>query len=168
MNLKFWKTADPSKKSGWQVWILVAGAALGILLLVTGGSGGTASKKEERTQESTDLQSEMLLYQAHLEEKIRKLCQSVPGVSDASVIVTLSGSFSSVYATEFYGDDVRYVVLGNGASEKPLFLSSTPPKILGVGIVCRGGESVTVQKELTDLLSASLDLPSNRIHVSAK
>ncbi len=165
--MKFWKEgADGTKQINWQLCLIIAGAALGLLLLWMGG-GETANKGEDAATTAPSEEEEALLYQSYLESRILSLCRSVNGVGDATVIVTLSGSFSSVYATEMHEGEARYVIIGNGSSAKPLYLSRIPPDIAGIGIVCTGGASPTVQEELIALLSSSLHVPSNRIHISS-
>ena len=105
--------------------------------------------------------------QGVLEEKVKNLCSTVDGVGSVSVIVTLEGGFSSEYAVEYKDGNEEYVIIGGGSSQNGLFLTRNTPKIAGVGVVCHGGMNPSVQRELTALLSAALDLPSNRIYITA-
>ena len=101
-----------------------------------------------------------------MEDRIRTLCESVSGVDRVTVAVTLSGSFTSVYATEYRNGNEEYVVLGSGASAKALYLTRSAPDIAGIGIVCHGGGSERVRCELISLLSATLHVNTNRIYVT--
>ena len=47
-----------------------------------------------------------------------------------------------------------------------LLLGYAMPKIEGVAVVCRGGGDVSLQAELTALLSASLGIPFSRIAIA--
>ena len=145
--------------------LLLGIAALGILLIVFGSSKSTESKSETVTEITSD--EELTRYQSQLESRIKQLCDSVEGVSDVTVVVTLEGGFESVYATEYHDGNESYVIVGSGSSAKPLFLSREAPEIAGVGIVCRGGSSAAVRHELTVLISAAFRIPSNRIYVTA-
>ena len=139
-------------------------AAVGIALLLIGAPKINTEKETDVPYSPTE--DELTLYQEHLERRIATLCQSVSGVSDVKVFVTLEGGFESVYATEYEDGDERYVIVGGGSSAEPIYLSRHAPTVKGVGIVCRGGSDPRVQRELIGLISATLDLSGNRIYVT--
>ena len=145
------------------LWVILAGALLGIALLLAGGRGKTEEQSTD-TVSQVNATEETVLYRRRLEEEIRALCESVSGVGEVRVALTLEGGFREVYATE--GTDGEYVIVGSGSSAAPLLISRDPPALAGIGIVCRGGSSPSVQRELVALLSAAFDLPSNRIYVT--
>ncbi len=155
-------------KGKWKLWLVILGAALGILLLLFGTSNQKSEASDPKPQQTLyePTKDEMLIYQGYLEERIKDLCQSVEGVGNATVIVMLDGGFEEVYATEGSEEKWDYVIVGSGSSAHALFLSRNAPRIAGVGVVCQGGGSASVQEELTSLLSATLHLSSNRIHIS--
>ena len=139
-------------------------AALGVLMIVFGAS---KADKASADTESTATDEELQLYQSQLEERIKQLCKSVDGVGDVTVVVTLEGGFTSVYATEYQDGNESYVIVGSGSSAKPLLLSHEAPEIAGVGIVCKGGADASVRHELTVLISAAFHISSNRIYITA-
>lgn len=163
----FWKNENGEENGKAKLWLILGITAVGILLLLLGG-GGLLEQKSEQAQENnqTTDEEELRRYQSYLEEKIKVLCESVSGVSNVTVAVTLSGGFESIYATEINDGDEVYVLLGSGSSQNGLLLSHDAPQIIGIGIVCRGGGSSAVQRELTALLSSAFDLSSNRIYVT--
>ncbi len=154
---------DPQKRKK-TILLLVAGA-LGILLLLL---GGMSFDKTEAPGESVyePQQDEVVIYQAYLEKEMKSLCEEVAGVKNVTVAVTLAGGFESVYATEERNGDEEYVILGSGSSAKALYLTRYAPDIVGVGIVCTGGGSQTVQNRLIPLLSTAFGISSNRIYVA--
>ena len=148
-------------------WLLPAAALLGICLLLLGGNAARSTeptKTEELYSPSTD---EALLYQAYLEERVERICRSVSGIGSVTVIVTLSGGYESVYATELTEKGEEYVIVGNGSSAEALLLSRKAPGIVGIGVVCHGSASAAARHELISLLSAGLGVPSNRIYVTS-
>lgn len=162
--LSFLKKKEGERESaGWlRPLLLLGGALIGVGLLLFGGARG---EKETPTVAEPEAYRETIVdYRRELEGEIRTLCQKVSGVDQVTVAVTLEGGFETVYATE--GESGKYVIVGSGSNASPLILMQTAPKITGVGVVCRGGSSSAVQRELISLLSAAYDLPANRIYIT--
>ena len=77
------------------------------------------------------------------------------------VFITLDSGEVSEYASNGSG---HYVVSGGDG----LLVSRKMPRICGVAVVCFGGERIEVRRELTELISAALNIGTNRIHVSGR
>ena len=148
-----------------RLYLLLGCGLLGILLIVFGSSGKKVEQSNTEKPYST-AEDELIIYQDYLEERIRKLCESVSGVKNVTVVVTLSGTFESVYATEWPDGNEEYVILGSGSSASPIYLSRSAPEIAGIGIVCIGGSNDNVRRELISLLSATFHISSNRIYIT--
>lgn len=157
--------------------VLLLAGALGILLLLLGSFGG--SDGDDLAAEETDLGAEnaaevLDAYTEALEAKIASLCERVDGVSSVRVAVTLESGYEYVYAKDAEaqsgGGEIagfyQYVTIGSGSSEKVVYLSEKPPKIGGIGIVCRGGGDAGVKRELIELVSAAFGVASNNIYVT--
>lgn len=152
-------------KNHSKLGLMILGAAVGILLLVIGGTN--KSETETAVPQIYDPKNdETVIYQKYLEQEIQKLCQSVSGVGDVTVAVTLSTGFESIYATEWKDGEESYVIVGSGSSASALYLSRAVPAIAGIGIVCSGGGSERVRNELIPLISATFSVGSNRIYVT--
>ena len=161
----FWKSEGESARGGGRVWLLLLFGAIGIGLLVFGGMWeGRAS--DAPLTESGSAEEELREYQTYLESRVAALCESVSGVSHVTVIVSLSGGFGSVYATEWTKDGEAYVILGSGANAEALLLSRSTPEIAGIGVVCRGGGNDILRRELISLISAGFNISSNRIYIT--
>ena len=157
---------EDQEKGKAKPWLILLFAAIGVLLILFGGG---LQKKEETEPAPTEYnteQDEVLIYQQYLEERVEALCRSVKGVGNVTAIVTLSGGYESVYATEIKDGDEEYVIIGSGSGASALFLSKETPEIAGIGIVCVGGASPDVKRELTALISASFHISTNRIYVT--
>ena len=111
-------------------------ASLGLMLIAI------SSVSSEQTEESAGLSE----YKEELEKSLEKLCAEVDGVGRCSVMVTFSRGEENTYK-------------GNQLTE------SKPPRVLGVSIVCDGGDSATVKAELTQMICALFDIGSNRVAV---
>ena len=161
----FLKKGTASQKGRLRLYLLLGCGLLGILLILFGSSG---KKTEDATQETpySTSSDELVIYQDYLEERIKTLCESVSGVRNVTVVVTLSGTFESVYATEWPDGNEEYVILGSGSSASPIYLSRSAPEIAGIGIVCSGGANDNVRRELISLLSATFHISSNRIYIA--
>ena len=164
--LSFFKSSTDKGGNKTKIWIILIGAVAGVLLLLWGNNGTSKTEVQESTSLYRVEEDELILYQAYLQNEIKALCATVSGVGDPTVIVTLSGGFSSEYATEWEDGNESYVILGSGSAQSALFLSRSAPRIAGIGVVCQGGANAGVKKELTALLSAAFDLPSNRIYIT--
>lgn len=85
-------------------------------------------------------------YKEELEERLEKLCSEVDGVGRCTVMVTFSRGEENTYK-------------GSQLTE------SKPPRVLGVTVVCDGGESSAVRARLSQMLCALFDIGANRVAV---
>ena len=161
----FLKKGTATEKGRLRLYLLFGCGVLGILLILFGSSEQKTEESAKETPYSTAT-DELVIYQDYLEERIRALCESVSGVKNVTVVVTLSGTFESVYATEWPDGNEEYVILGSGSSASPIYLSRSAPEIAGIGIVCAGGSNDNVRRELISLLSATFHISSNRIYIA--
>lgn len=164
--LNFFKSLFGGEKGKrTRLWLLLAVAVVGILLLLAGGMVKSARNTEKAP--SYDLNTdELIAYQKHLEGEIRTLCESVKGVGDVTVAITLSGGFEAVYATEWKGENEEYVILGSGSSAQALYLTRATPRLEGIGIVCHGGGNESIRNVLIPLLAATFNISSHRIYIA--
>ncbi|MBE6627494.1 MAG: hypothetical protein E7629_01060 [Ruminococcaceae bacterium] len=162
----FWKNQDGESPQKIYAWILLLGVIAGVALLFLGNRDDMTGTDPQATDYELS-RDEIIIYQNYLEEKVKRLCATVDGVGSVNVIVTLERGFTSEYAVEYRDGNEEYVIIGSGTSQNGLLLGRNAPKIAGVGVVCHGGMNPSVQRELTALLSAALNLPSNRIYVTA-
>lgn len=154
-----------SEKKNAAVIFVILGAAVGILLLLWGSFGG--GEKETAALSNTD---EIEAYCSYLEDQAVRLCESVKGVSDVTVTLTLEGGFEQVYAadktTTGNGQSIEYVKLGSGSDAELCAVSVSTPKVVGIGVTCKGGKNESVRAELTALLSAAFGVGTNKIYIT--
>lgn len=115
-----------------------------ILILLSVGLLLVALSSVNKTEvtDSADLSE----YKEELEERLERLCSEVDGVGRCTVMVTFSRGEENTYK-------------GSKLTE------SRPPEVLGVTVVCDGGDNATVRARLTEMLSALFGIGSNRIAV---
>ena len=80
------------------------------------------------------------------EKRIEELCNSIQGVSEAQVMIT----YRAVPAANMFTN------------------AHTDNEILGIAVLCKGGDIPEAQLMIHQLLETLFQLPSTRITVSAK
>ena len=150
-----------------RLWLLVGGVLLGVLLLRAGSGSDAESGTENDGGGLGSLESAAALaaYRQALEDELETICESVAGVSQAEVMVTLGSGHRVIYVTDEKGE---VETTGTGSAQQPVYRTVQPPLVEGVGIVCRGGDDPHVQRALTDLISTTLGISSNRVFVAGK
>ena len=152
-------------KSKGRLWLLVGGLVAGVLLLLLGGLGGDKSAAVTESEEAVQSVADLTAYKATLETELESLCEAVSGVSHVQVMVTLGSGHRMDYVTDEKG---QVATTGNGSGEEPIYRTLQPPVVEGVGIVCRGGRDPAVQQTLIELISTTLNIPSNRVFIAGK
>ena len=154
-----------SEKKNRTTVYAILGAAAGLLLLLWGGFGGT--KSEAASLSDT---AEIEAYCSYLESQAVKLCESVKGVSDVTVTLTLNGGFEQIYATDRVvsgnTQSFEHVKLGSGSGAQLCAVSVSAPQVAGIGVTCRGGGNDRIRAELTELLCAAFGVGANKIYIT--
>lgn len=145
MNETLLKSLKTMKGKGALLLLLLAG----LLLLLL---GGRTPEEEERFDSEA--------YRTALTAEVAALCREVGGVGEVSVLLTLEAGECFVYAED--GDG--YVTVGG----EGLLLERRPPRVLGVAVVCTGGEDPAVRERLTGLLSAALGVGTHKVQIAEK
>lgn len=160
------------KKSG-KLWIALASVAIGILLLMFGGSVGeiiSGNTEEAVTTPEGQERLSMESYRLALEERICHICTRLDGVGQVYAVVNLAGDYEYVYASDIKttsgGVSSQHIIIGSGNDERLVYLTQKVPEILGIGVVCDGGNDPKVQNEITSLLCAAFGVGSNKIYVT--
>ncbi len=141
-------------------WVPVLLGVAGLLLLLYGSRGGSTAKDTEEP-DSQEYFREAEAYRLQLEAGISALCDSVAGVSDVKVLVTLEAGNVNVYAAD---DGKDYVISGG----EGILLSRKMPPVGGVAVVCGGGDDMGIRAELISLISAALHIGTNRVYVCGR
>jgi archaellin len=157
---------NTEKLFGKKNLIIAAAIAAGIALIIAGGV--LSSKENSGGDDGKSAIAGKLEYELQLERRIEELCLSLDGINSAKALVTLDGGTEEIYASNSRAktDDRS----GENSVEYPsssdaLRLGEKYPEIRGVAVVVSGGESAQVRKNVTELLSSSLGISSNRIAV---
>ncbi|MBQ4071528.1 MAG: hypothetical protein IJD51_03860 [Clostridia bacterium] len=113
-------------------------AVLGLLLII---SSASSDKGDAQTEQTLDE------YKRQLEGELTDICSSVEGVGKCRVMISFERGAENTY---------------KGSS----LVGSKPPKVMGVSIVCSGGDSSQVRSRLCELVSALFGIGANRVSVA--
>ena len=114
-----------------------------------------STKNTKPAQSSTE-------YQAQLENRLEHLISQMSGAGKTTVMVTLETGEEAIYALDTQSGEMQ--------SQQTHVLTETVclPQVCGVAVLCEGGGDIRVAARITELVSALLDLPSNRICVEQR
>ena len=126
-------------------------------------------------------------YKQNISQELGNMISSIEGAGKTKIMVTLNGSVRELYAadTDIADKDSakktndnentdkqntekkKYILIrGKDGSEKALSLGQLVPEIKGVLIICEGGDNDVIKEEITDAVSAALNLSKTHICVS--
>ncbi len=155
----------------WHKFILIIlGGALGVVLLIFGSGMDSSKEADADTSQSDSYYGDADAYAAMLESRVADICSGVKGAGKVSVFVSLKGGYRTVYAVDSQSGSSGYkneiVMSGSGSDKKAVITAYENPEIAGVGIVCEGAGSAEVRSQIISLVSAALDISTNKIYVA--
>ncbi|MBR4049579.1 MAG: hypothetical protein IKK09_03700 [Clostridia bacterium] len=159
-------------KSDRKKLIILIVALLGIILIVISSFEDKAVSDVEAIQPQSDFSESE--YTAALEKRLEETVSSLYGAGRSRVMVTLECDYETVYARDgSYSKDEassdeksEYIIIDSEQQEDGLVLKTVTPRVRGVAVLCEGGNDPYVCEQVSQMLSALLDLGSNRISVS--
>lgn len=158
-------------------------ALLGILLMVISIPVGKQESVEEQGQAPPADAEDMFAgigdgyaasYEQEMEERLEELLQSMEGVGNVKVMITLAASdekivlkdydisegqdsLKTVENTVFYTDET--------GQESPYCQKIITPRVEGVVVVAEGGDDPGRIIEITDVIQSLFDVPVHKIRV---
>ena len=91
------------------------------------------------------------------------------GAGKTTVMVTLETGEEAIYALDTQSGEMQsqqtHILLEDGSA---LTETVCLPQVCGVAVLCEGGGDIRIAARITELVSALLDLPSNRICVEQR
>ncbi|MEE1313487.1 MAG: stage III sporulation protein AG [Lachnospiraceae bacterium] len=153
--------------------------AAGIFLIIL--SFPNTQKDESEQTDSSEEQSEEDASVELLEQRLVKILSKVDGVGSVKVMITLKSSKETVvnkdtpYEEEEEKDgnstkksvskqEETVLVEENGESV-PYVVKELEPEIEGVVVIAKGGNSASVQKNITEAVTALFDVPAHKVKV---
>ncbi len=156
------------------VFIILLGI-LGIFLLII--SNYSDEKDIDSIKENVVSEKEQMLtaldIEQELENRLEKMISGVKGVGQVSVMVRVGSAGEYVYAENTKTDsdidssleENEIVVFKQNDDDTGLMITVKNPEILGVAVVCQGGESSVVKSEVTSLVACLFGIGADRIYV---
>lgn len=154
--------ADEQKRTG----LMVAAGLLGLVLLGVSSWLPAKSKAEPAAPNPQSMTTSD--YEANLETRLQALIENLAGAGETRVMVTLQCGEESIYAadTETSADGTaasKHVLTGGTG----LVETIQTPQVLGVAVLCQGGEDPAVQTRITALVQALTGVGANHVTVAA-
>lgn len=156
------------------VLMLVSGI---ILLFASELSDAEKTVEAELTQPTSV--SDMQEYSDDLEQRLISIISSIDGAGATRVMVTFESGGEDIYLHDSdYGENAasdgknsverkdEYVIIDGSSGEQGIVVRRAEPKVRGVAVVCEGGGSETVRAQITETVTALLDISSARVSVA--
>ncbi len=153
---------DEQKRTG----LLVAAGLLGLILL--GISSWLPAKSSPEAAEIIPQSTPAAEYETRLETRLQTLISDLAGAGETRVMVTLQCGEENIYAadTETSADGTaasKHVITGGTG----LVETVQTPQVLGVAVLCQGGEDPAIQARITALVQALTGVGANHVTVAA-
>lgn len=128
------------------------------------------SDRGENPEKSSNV-SDLYSYSELLQKDLESTLSSVYGVGRCSVMITFSDGGETVYACDENSSvsdgksaaDRKYVLISSRS--QGLVLKVCSPSVLGVAVICEGGDSTRIKNDVTEILSRTLGISADRIAV---
>lgn len=162
--MKFFLPEAFTKKQGRAALAALIGGIAMILILLS----ELFPPSTETVAHSTML-PDTAAYGEQLESRLEELISQLEGAGKTTVMLTLETGEEAVYALDTRSDPQQsqqtHVILSDGSA---LTETIYQPQVRGAAILCEGGDDVRIAAKITAMVSALLDLPSNRICVEQR
>ena len=127
---------------------------------------GVASKNSEQPAAETDL---ITSYVSNLEDKLSKTLGKVSGAGEVSVVITVESGMETVLATKTVTTETAS---GTEIEETPIIINGKTvivkelyPKIIGVLIVAKGADNISVRSKIQQATVSLLNIELKQIEI---
>lgn len=166
-----------------RIWLLLGIGALLCFLVAFWPFGQSETSAQPAVSQSQDSFQEQ--YRQNLQTQVEELLGQMDGVGQVKVYLTLSTTQQTQYQSDSSrqtdrttgGDQSSYqdsadqqvvLVEDDQGNSKALVSSVKLPKVQGVAVICDGGDSPTVQKNISDAVGALLDIGASQISIARR
>lgn len=168
MDSKLLPLANKIKSLKHKERYIVIACVLGVALILLSELVPSGSTK--KTDDGMDYQE----YIVSLEEKTQDIISSIDGVGKCKVMITLCETDESFYASNIeentdsghISKKNEYVFYEDNNNDSPVLIKQTFPKVMGVAVVCQGGDNAFVKERVISAVSSLFGISSAKISVS--
>lgn len=159
--------------------MLTVGLLLGGAVFLLLSEAGNGVRKPDSHQVTQSVTQSVQGYAETLETRLISIISSIEGAGATKVMVTLESSSEDIYLHNYdYGENAdsagknsferkdEYVIVDGGSGEQGIVVKVAQPKVRGVAVVCEGGGSDIVREQITEAVTALLDISSARVSVA--
>lgn len=148
--------------------LIIAIGILGMVLIF-------ASELTDTDKTDVTVNEKALIYDETVrKEELEKIISEISGVGRAKVMITYECTRESIFACDTIENtqekdkkiSSEHIIVDSGNTEEGLLIKEVLPKVMGVAVVCEGGDNPTVKNEITMLIKAIFDISSNNISIS--
>ncbi len=181
MELK--KYIDKIMSSKDKTKYIVITGMIGILLIAI--STLIPKNSDGKTENSILKNVTAETYVAQLEKKINSMISQIEGVGSSEVVITLENGIENVYANSerktsdcnenisgksTNRNDTQHdvVIIDGSGGKQALVITQKEPTVKGVVVVCEGADNSVIVNRVTDAVTKSLNIKTNRISVVKK
>lgn len=190
VNIKeVFKDLKTKVKADKKLLFIIGIGIVGMLLLVITEFTSTTDDNVEKVAKATNKDTQYTYeqkYKCQIQSELQKLISSIDGAGQTKVMVTLDSGSKSVYAVDEKVDDntdtqqgdtnykknndysrqTEHIIVNSSKDDEGLVIEVLQPKVRGVAVVCQGADSAMVRKDITDTVTAVLDIDSNRVCIT--
>lgn len=146
---------------------------IGILLIAV----SELIPKKENVEEVKSETEFVYKYETGVEERLCGIISKIDGAGRVEVMVTLKSSEENRYAfntsSQSKNDDGltesksenEYVIVDGASGDECVLVKTDLPQVQGVIVVCEGGEDNKIKNDITNAVSALLNINKNNISV---
>ena len=153
--------------------VLCAVGVLGVVLLIISEFIPTGEKKAEKKESVTAAQSQET-YAEDIEKRLTEIVSSIDGAGKTRAEqvyarnekIKSDTSGGTALEKENFSDEKEYVLIETDGNEGGMIIKLIQPKIRGVAVVCEGGGSDAVRQEITQAITAVLDISASRVYIT--
>ena len=148
--------------------VLCAVGVLGVVLLILSEFIPSGEKKAEKKESVTAAQSQET-YAEDIEKRLTEIVSSIDGAEQVyakNEKIKSDTSGGTALEKENFSDEKEYVLIETDGNEGGMIIKLIQPKIRGVAVVCEGGGSDAVRQEITQAITAVLDISASRVYIT--
>lgn len=160
-----------------KILIILMLGVLGILLLL--GSEVFDNEKTTNTNDYIESSLDTNKYNQALEQKLSELISEIDKAGRTKVFISLESTEEYVFIAnesvdrendlerERNNSDIKYVIINdnNSSSQKGIAKKIILPKVIGVAIVCEGGDLPVVRQNISDIITSIFDISSTKVSI---